>query len=158
QPGFDAYLADRYRQAVSVLGSRGASVVLMASPYYDSGTSPAGTPWPEDAPSRVALDNATMRQVATTTPAGIDGSRVYVFDLNALVSPGHAFSPTVDQINVRCTDGVHFTRSGGIFVGQRLAPELAALGQAHAGASPGGAWPGPLPASTPSWFTSLPCQ
>ena len=33
---------------------------------------------------------------------------------------------------MRCTDGVHFTRSGGIYVGQRLAPELAALGQAHA--------------------------
>ena len=64
----------------------------------------------------------------------------------------------VDQINVRCTDGVHFTRSGGIYVGRRLAPELAALGQAHATASPGGGWPGPLPPSTPSWFTNLPCQ
>ena len=128
QPGFDSYLVNRYRQAVSVLGSKGASVVLLTTPYYDSGTSPAGTPWPEDAPARVTLDNATMRQVATTTPPGADGSRVYVFDLNAVVSPDHAFSPTVDQINVRCTDGVHFTRSGGIYVGLRLAPELAALG------------------------------
>jgi peptidoglycan/LPS O-acetylase OafA/YrhL len=158
QARFDSYLVDRYRQAVSVLGSKGASVVLLTSPYYDSGTSPAGTPWPEDAPVRVTTDNATMRQVATTTPAGSDGSRVYVFDLNAVVSPSHAFSPTVDQINVRCTDGVHFTQSGGIYVGQRLAPELAALGQAHADASPGGGWPGPLPPSTPSWFTNLPCQ
>ena len=41
---------------------------------------------------------------------------------------------------------------------ERLAPELAALGQAHADASPGGGWPGPLPPSTPSWFTNLPCQ
>jgi peptidoglycan/LPS O-acetylase OafA/YrhL len=158
QAGFDGYLADRYRQAVSVLGSRGASVVLMATPYYDSGTSPAGTPWPEDAPARVTLDNDTMRQVSAATPAGTDGSRVYVFDLNAQVSPNHAFSPTVDQINVRCSDGVHFTRSGGIFVGLQLAPELAALGRAHATASPGGGWPGPLPPSTPSWFSNLPCQ
>jgi peptidoglycan/LPS O-acetylase OafA/YrhL len=158
QAGFDSALVNRYRQAVSVLGSKGASVVLLTTPYYDSGTSPAGTPWPEDAPPRVTADNATMRQVATTTPAGSDGSRVYVYDLNAQVSPNHAFSPTVDQINVRCTDGVHFTRSGGIYVGQRLAPELAALGRAHAGASPGGGWPGPLPPSTPSWFTNLPCQ
>ena len=158
QAGFDSYLVNRYRQAVSVLGSKGASVVLLTTPYYDSGTSPAGTPWPEDAPARVTADNATMRQVATTTPPGTDGSRVYVYDLNAVVSPDHAFSPTVDQINVRCTDGVHFTQSGGIFVGRRLAPELAALGQAHAAASPGGGWPGPLPPSTPSWFTNLPCQ
>jgi peptidoglycan/LPS O-acetylase OafA/YrhL len=158
QAGFDSYLVNRYRQAVSVLGSKGASVVLLTSPYYDSGTSPAGTPWPEDAPARVTADNATMRQVATTTPPGTDGSRVYVYDLNAVISPNHAFSPTVDQINVRCTDGVHFTQSGGIYVGRRLAPELAALGQAHAGASPGGGWPGALPPSTPSWFTNLPCQ
>jgi peptidoglycan/LPS O-acetylase OafA/YrhL len=158
QPGFDSYLTDRFRQAVSVLGSRGASVVLLTSPYYDSGTSPVGSPWPEDAPSRVTQDNATMREVASTTASGSNGSRVYVFDLNALVSPGNKFSPTVDQISVRCGDGVHFTRSGGIYVGQRLAPELATLGQAHATASPGGGWPGSLPPSTPSWFTSLPCQ
>ena len=37
QPAFDRYLASRYRQAVDVLGSRGASVVLMTTPYYDSG-------------------------------------------------------------------------------------------------------------------------
>jgi peptidoglycan/LPS O-acetylase OafA/YrhL len=158
QSGFDSYLATRYRQAVAVLGAAGASVVLMTAPYYDSGTSPAGTPWPEDAPARVTVDNATIRQVAAATPAGTDGSRVYVFDLNAVVSPNHAFSPTVDQINVRCGDGVHFTRSGGIYVGQLLAPALAALGQAHANASPGGGWPGPLPPSTPSWFSNLPCQ
>ncbi len=158
QPAFDSYVANRYRQAVDVLGSRGASVVLLTTPYYDSGASPAGAPWPEDQPARVALDNQAMRQVATVAPVGVDGSRVYVFDLNAVVSPDHGFSPTVNQINVRCTDGVHFTRSGGIFVGRRLAPELAALGQAHATASPGGGWPGPLPPSIPSWFSNLPCQ
>ena len=158
QSGFDAYLVNRYRQAVSVLGSKGASVVLLTTPFYDSGASPAGTPWPEDNPARVAVDNQTMREVASAAPAGAEGSGVYVFDLNAVVSPDHAFSPTVGNVNVRCADGVHFTQSGGIYVGLRLAPELAALGQSHATASPGGGWPGPLPPSTPSWFTSLPCQ
>ena len=158
QAGFDRYVESRFRQAVAVLGSRGASVVLMTSPYYDSGASPAGAPWPEDDPARAAIDNATMREVAGSTPAGADGSRVYVFDLNAVVSPDRTFAASVGQVNVRCNDGVHFTRSGGIYVGLRLAPELAAIGQAHAAASPGGAWPGPLPPSTPSWFPSLPCQ
>ena len=46
----------------------------------------------------------------------------------------------------------------GIFVGERLDPELATLGQAHVASAPGGAWAGPLPPSTPSWFSSLPCQ
>ena len=85
-------------------------------------------------------------------------AKVYVFDLNALVSPGGRFSATVDSINVRCADGVHFSESGGIFIGQRLAPELSVLGQAHAVASPSGAWVGALPPSTPSWFSKLPCQ
>jgi peptidoglycan/LPS O-acetylase OafA/YrhL len=158
QPGFDEYVANRFRQAVAVLGSKGASVVLMTTPFFDSGVSPSGAPWPEDAPARATLDNATIRAVASTAPPGTDGSRVFVFDLNALVSPDGKFSPTVGQVNVRCNDGVHFTRSGGIFVGEQLAPELATLGQAHAASSPGGAWSGPLPPSTPSWYSSLPCQ
>jgi len=158
QPGFDAYVSNRFRQAVAVLGSKGASVVLMTTPFFDSGVSPSGTPWPEDVPARATLDNATMRAVASTTTSGGDGSRVFVFDLNSLVSPDDKFSPTVGQVNVRCNDGVHFTRSGGIFVGQQLDPELATLGQAHATAAPGGEWAGPLPPSTPPWFSSLPCQ
>ena len=156
ESAFDSYVADRFRQAIGVLGSKGASVVLMTTPYYDSGLDPAGSRWPEDDPSRVATDNTTIRAVASAASGA--GNKVYVFDLNQLVTPGGQFSATVGSINVRCADGVHFSASGGIFVGQRLAPELAALGQGHAASSPGGAWPGALPPSTPSWFSKLPCQ
>ena len=155
---FDRDVESRYRQAVAVLGARGTSVVLMTTPYYDSGVSPAGAPWPEDDPERVVVDNATMRAVAASPPGGPDGGRVSVFDLDSVVSPERQYAPSVSHVNVRCTDGVHFTRSGGIFVGLTLAPELAALGQAHAAASPDGTWPGTLPPSTPPWFPSLPCQ
>jgi peptidoglycan/LPS O-acetylase OafA/YrhL len=158
RPSFDRYLQARFGQAVQVLGSKGAAVVLMTTPYYDSGVSGTGASWPENDPVRVASDNVTMRSVAAAVPTVAGGGRVYVFDLNGVVSPDHGYSPTVGTVNVRCTDGVHFTRSGGIFVGLRLAPELASLGQAHATASPGGAWPGPLPPSTPTWFSNLPCQ
>ena len=68
QPAFDSYLANRYRQAISVLGSKGANVVLLTTPYYDSGASPSGVPWPEDNPARVTLDNQTMREVASAAP------------------------------------------------------------------------------------------
>jgi len=155
-PAFDRYVEQRYRQAVSILGSRGASVVLMTSPYYDSGTSPAGTPWPEDAPSRVQIDNQIIRDVADTETTE-DGHPVYVFNLNLVVSPDNAYTSSINGINLRCADGVHFSSSGGVFVGLQLLPDLAALGQAHATASPGGAWPGHLPASTPKWFTDLNC-
>ncbi|HEY6427998.1 MAG TPA: SGNH hydrolase domain-containing protein, partial [Acidimicrobiales bacterium] len=161
QPAFDTYLSSRDREAVDVLGSRGAAVVLMASPYYDSGSSPSGQPWPEDDPARVDVDNATMRAVAVAVDAAGGGSgsgRVYVYDLASQVTPDRKFAATIGGVNLRCNDGVHFSQSGGIYVGLRLVPELALLGQAHAASSPGGAWPGPLPASPPKWYSSLPCQ
>ena len=153
ETAFDSYVSSRFNSAADVLGSRGAAVVFLTAPYFDSGVSGAGTPWPENNPARVMLDNAVMRSVAEAA-----GGNVFVFDLNALVSPGGHYSPAVGSVNVRCGDGVHFSQSGGIFVGMELAPELAALGQEHARSSPGGTWSGPLPPSTPPWFSKLPCQ
>ena len=153
EPAFDSYVSSRFKSAADVLGSRGAAVVFLTVPYFDSGVSGAGTPWPEDNPLRVELDNTIMQSVAEAS-----GGNVFMFDLNALVSPGGHYSPVVGSINVRCGDGVHFSQSGGIFVGTELAPELAGLGQAHARASPGGAWSGPVPPSDPPWFSTLPCQ
>ena len=161
QASFDAYVANRYRDGISVLGSRGATVVLMTSPYYDSGTQPSGGPWPEDAPQRVQIDNSTIRQVASASTTGSGTSsdgKVYVFDLNTVVDPGDKYDASIGQVNIRCGDGVHFSASGGIYVGLHLMPDLLALGQTHAVASPGGAWPGTMPPSTPSWYPSLPCQ
>ena len=161
QAAFDNYVASRYSEGIGVLGSRGATVVLMTSPYYDSGSSPSGGPWPEDAPSRVQIDNSTIRAVASTSTTGLGtatNDKVYVFDLNQVVDPSGKYSAVVGPYNIRCNDGVHFSQSGGEYVGLRLLPDLLALGQAHATASPGGAWPGTMPPSTPSWFPSLPCQ
>ena len=153
EAAFDSYVSSRFNSAAGVLDSRGAAVMFLTVPYFDSGVSGAGTPWPENNPFRVVADNSIMRSVAEAA-----GGNVFVFDLNTLVSPGGHYSPAVGSVNVRCGDGVHFSQSGGIFVGMELAPELAALGQAHARSSPGGTWPGPLPPSTPTWFPSLPCQ
>ncbi len=158
QPRFDGYLTARLSMAAQVLGARGARVVFLTSPYYDGGAQPSGAPWPEDVPVRVHLDNATLRQVAATASgSSSDPGGVYVFDLNSLVSPGGRYASAVGSTNVRCADGVHFSASGGIYVGLRLVPDLVALGQSHAAASPVGAWPGPLPPSTPPWYAKLPC-
>jgi peptidoglycan/LPS O-acetylase OafA/YrhL len=166
---FDAALENRYRQAISVLGSRGAAVVLLTTPYFDSGSSPSGASWPEDAPGRAALDNQLIREAAGVGGGSVvagagassilqgDGHPAYVFDLSRLISPANAYAPAVDGVSVRCGDGVHFTPSGGEFVGLQLLPVLAQLGQTHHGASPSGAWPGHLPPSTPSWYAKLPC-
>jgi peptidoglycan/LPS O-acetylase OafA/YrhL len=156
QVGFDRYVENRYRQAVDVLGSRGATVVLMTSPYYSSGTSPAGTIWPEDQTSRVDVDNQLIRQVADTETTD-GGHQVYVFDLNLVVSPGNQFTTSIAGVPLRCADGVHFTEAGGTFVGLQLLSDLATLGRSHQSASPGGDWPGHVPPSTPSWYKELPC-
>ena len=153
EAAFDSYVGNRFNSAADVLGSRGAAVLFLTVPYFDSGVSGAGTPWPEDNPLREEIDNAIIRSTAQAA-----GGRSAVFDLNALVSPGGHYASAVSSFNVRCGDGVHFSQSGGIFVGMALAPELAALGQPHARSSPGGAWPGPLPPSTPTWYSALPCH
>jgi hypothetical protein len=75
-----------------------------------------------------------------------------------VVDPNGKYDASIGNVNVRCGDGVHFSPSGGIYVGLRLLPDVVALGQSHAASSPGGAWPGTLPPSVPSWFPSLPCQ
>jgi peptidoglycan/LPS O-acetylase OafA/YrhL len=155
---FQDYIESRFRQAVNVFGSKGAAVVLMTSPYYDSGLQPTGQIWPEDTPERVVLDNQTIRTVATSMTAGPDDKPVYVFNLNGLTSPDGKFTTDIGPVNLRCNDGVHFSRPGGVFIGLQLLPDLAALGQAHAASAPGGAWDGSLPPSTPSWYTKLPCQ
>ena len=201
EPSFDRYVAGRFRQAVQVLGSHGATVVLLTTPYYDAGLLASGTPWPENVPVRVQIDNETIRAVAQSTTTGqpvtaagkaaagntaagntaagntaagntaagntaagntaagntAAGNKVYVYDLNRVVSPGGQYAASEDGVNLRCGDGVHFSPSGGMFVGAQLLPDLAALGQAHAAASPGGSWPGGLPPSTPSWYEKLPC-
>ncbi len=152
QASFDRYLESRYRQGAEVLGSRGATVVLLTSPYYSSGSMPSGGIWPEDQTSRVDIDNSTMRTVADSI-----GGRVFVYDLNLVVSLGHQYAGSIGPVSLRCTDGVHFSQSGGSYVGLQLLPDMIALGQAHATTSPGGAWAGPLPPPTPTWFADLPC-
>ena len=74
EPAFDSYVSSRFTSAAGVLGSRGAAVVFLTVPYFDSGVSGAGTPWPEDNPLRVEDDNAIMRGVAADV--GGEGVRV----------------------------------------------------------------------------------
>jgi peptidoglycan/LPS O-acetylase OafA/YrhL len=170
---FDTYLALRLGQAVNVLGSRGAAVVLLTSPFYETMESDA-TPWPEDQPTRVHIDNSVIREVAASMGAAVRStsssragltnrvlpgpSSVTMFDLGSLVSPDGGFSATVDNTVVRCNDGIHFTAAGGELVGSRLLPVIEKLGKQHETLSPGGQWPGSPPPATPAWFSKLPCS
>jgi len=162
EPAFDSYVANRFRQAIAVLGSRGAHVVLLTSPFYDTGVQPDGLPWPEDDPSRVTTDNQIIESMALTGSgrsrrSGLGTSKVTVIDAGAWLSPGGHFSATVDGVAARCNDGVHLTVAGGEWLAERILPVISLLGRAHQAASATGSWSGDLALTPPSWYSELPC-
>jgi len=162
EPAFDAYVTGRFRQAIAVLGSRGAHVVLLTSPFYDTGVQPDGLAWPEDDPGRVTTDNRIIESMALTRSgrsggSGLGTSKVTVIDAGAWLSPGGHFSATVDGVAARCRDGVHLTVAGGEWLAERILPVISLLGRAHQAASPTGSWSGNLALTPPSWYSELPC-
>jgi hypothetical protein len=148
-PGFDRFLQSQLGQGVSILGSRGARVVLMTSPYYDSTIQGGGAAVPEDSPARVATDDRILEQVTSTSPG------VTLFPLGKVVTPEGRYQQVVDGVNVRCADGVHFSVDAGQVVAPRLLPLLVALG--HSARVTTVTDNPPVPASTPRWYDKLQC-
>jgi lysophospholipase L1-like esterase len=135
---------------VPVLASGGARVVLMTTPYYDTGEEGNGDAWPEDDPARVVADNGIISSLASATG-------VTVIDLNGLVSPGQHYSARVDGVSLRCSDGAHFTAAGGRWAAARVLPELVGLGRNHANTANAANRSAALPSSVPTWWPKLPC-
>ncbi len=153
EPGFDRWTESRFEQAVAVLSSQGAHVVFLTSPFYKSGELPDGEPLPENDPLRVATDNRLMSVAAAQDP-----QLSSVFNLGAMLSPGQRFTPQVDGVPIRCSDGIHLTVAGGQWVGARLLPELVTLGRAHAIAAFTDHRPPLPPQVPPAWYSELPCE
>jgi peptidoglycan/LPS O-acetylase OafA/YrhL len=152
QPSLDTWAESRFEAAASVLGSEGARVVFLTSPFYDSGEQGNGQPWPENAPGRVATDNRLLYEAAHHEP-----TRATVFDLGSLLSPGGHFASRVDGVTVRCQDGVHMTVNGGQWVAARLLPDLVSLGRAHASTAATATRTTVSSELRPSWYGKLPC-
>ncbi|HEX7444458.1 MAG TPA: acyltransferase family protein, partial [Acidimicrobiales bacterium] len=112
--------------ATRVLGSTGATVMLLTAPYYRQQEQSDGQPWPEDAPARVNRYNALLRQVA-----GASGGRVVVADVNAKLDPDGRFTTTVDGQVVRFADGIHVTVAGAKLISPWLLTRAADLGTAN---------------------------
>jgi len=152
QPDFDFWAQARYDQAIAALSSGGAHVVLLTSPYYNSGESPSGTPWPENDPLRVVTDNKLLAAAARQVP-----EKASVFNLGSLLSPGNQFDTSVGGVTARCADGVHLTVPGGELVGAKLLPELVSLGRSHSQLHSGQSRPSLPVVSQPWWYSSIPC-
>lgn len=122
-PAYADYVRRQLEYAVQVAGSSGAHVVLMTAPCFDSGEQPGGQPWPEDSPTRLAIYNGLVRQVAASSP------NTSLLNFNAMACPDGHFEEFMDGMQVRMADGVHFTYDGGAVFGAKIWPIIAALGR-----------------------------
>jgi hypothetical protein len=111
-------------QAITVLHSFGARVVLLTMPYIDPSQRQAnGQPFDEDTPSRAEAYNALVRQVARRQPRVVS-----VIDLNHMLAPGGAYAATVDGVVVRSSDGIHISPAGGELLQSEILPDIAQIG------------------------------
>jgi peptidoglycan/LPS O-acetylase OafA/YrhL len=122
---YDHYLLARMRLAVRVLTSKGGKAIFLTSPYYDTGEQPNGAPWPEDNPARVDRYNAMLEQVAAEFPG-----KAFVIDLNKIADPNGHFQAVIDGVDVRFTDGIHWTFQGDCWLAPRLLPLIATVAKA----------------------------
>ncbi len=116
---YDRYLRSQIDRAVDILGQGGRPVVLVTMPPIDPPRRPDGTRYPEDDPGRVERFNEMLGQVAAAR-----GPQVTIFDLFGLTAVDGEYARTIDGVDVRDDDGIHFTVDGGAWVAQRLLPAL----------------------------------
>jgi lysophospholipase L1-like esterase len=116
--------------ASRLVTTTGANLVFLTAPCTDEGEQPDGQPWPEDDPARLAEYNKLVREVATLHPTTDS-----VVDLYAAACPGGKYTTTIDGVDVRRNDGVHFTPQGGVLLAKDIMPGIVAAGRAQMAAS-----------------------
>lgn len=122
-PRFARYVEQQLERTIRLASAHGAHVELMTAPCYEPGEQPDGQPWPTGSPSRLDVYNRLVREAAARFP-GIAS----VFDLDALVCPGGSYHQSVDGVQVRLADGVHFTPNAGAYLGPRIWPSIVRVG------------------------------
>ncbi|HUY86241.1 MAG TPA: SGNH hydrolase domain-containing protein [Acidimicrobiales bacterium] len=116
QPAYQSYIQSQMQLAVNILSANGAQVVLLTSPYFDTG------PYPEDDPSRVDIYNSLLRSVAMDNPG-----KAQIIDLNAFIDPGGKFAQYIGGVEIRQADGEHFSTQGSAYIAKWLLPQLAKI-------------------------------
>ncbi len=124
QPVWDDHLTAELDQAIDILSSDGAKVVLFTMPYVDPPEEAAnGTPFSENDPARATAFNRLLEGIARRRSAVVT-----LVDLNRLLDPDGHYQAVVDGITVRWSDGVHISRSGGEWLQPDILPLVARLG------------------------------
>jgi hypothetical protein len=125
-PAFDAYETSQLQRAVAILGSGGAHVALMTSPYYSTGEQLDGQPWDEDSPARVDVLNRIIESVAT-----MHSGAVSIVPLHKYLDPDGHYTLTINGKVMRFADGVHTTQAAGTYLAPKILPQLAAMAPGH---------------------------
>jgi hypothetical protein len=124
QPVWDAHVVSDVEQAIAILHSFGARVVLFTMPFVDPTQHLAGaTSYDEDSSARARAFNTLVRRVAHREP-----NAVTVIDLNHMLAPGGVYAPSLDGIEVRSSDGIHISPAGGALLQREILPQIARLG------------------------------
>lgn len=132
QPAWDAHLYDEINQAVSILSSKGARVVLFTMPYIDPAEAPNGSTYPENQSSRVDEFNQILAQVVKHR-----SNVATLVDLNKQLDPGGTYQAVIDGVTVRWADGIHISKPGGEWLQPFILPTVAKLGLAVRDGTPG---------------------
>jgi peptidoglycan/LPS O-acetylase OafA/YrhL len=124
EPELDRLLRDALTEAVEVLGARGATVVLLASPPLDRTDGVSNPEWTLVERGRVAHLGSLLAEVA----AAQHSVPVEVLDMGQLVCPVPATGCPTDHDGVELRgDGVHYTAEGAEAAAAWLAPDLRRL-------------------------------
>ncbi|HKA93145.1 MAG TPA: acyltransferase family protein [Acidimicrobiia bacterium] len=127
-PAWTAYMTQQLDTATSVLGARGARVVLLTSPCFGQPESGLGGIPERSDPARVRDLNQLLRSYAKAHP-----TRVSLEDLHTFLCPRDQFSATVRGVAARDPDGTHLSPEGAKTVWRWLSGELRADGLLRSG-------------------------
>ena len=106
--------------AITMLSSHGAAVVLLTAPYYVPG-------WPEKIDAPRSLFNPAWIDRWNSFEHAIaerNTGRVAVVDLNRYLDPNGKWTDTVNGVKVRTFDRMHLSADGAAYVAQWLVPQL----------------------------------
>ncbi len=127
QPAWDDRYSAELAQAIRILSSRGAHVVVFTLPYITQTTeAPDGTPWDINQPRRTDQYNAVVRRTVARYPKVAS-----VIDLNRLLDPRGTYAATIDGVPVRDDDNEHISLYGGMLLRPSILPDLVQLGLPH---------------------------
>jgi hypothetical protein len=125
EPAWDAHLKYAMNLAVKTLTSRGAHVILFTIPYVSlmAGNDTSGVVYVENQPARVDAYNNLVRQVASEHTGNVT-----VYDLNKEFTVSKdVYTPAINGVTVRNSDGIHFTPAAGELAGSQIFPLVVKL-------------------------------